>query len=86
MMGFLLLVCKIHFMLACVILTRRAEPKEPRERNGQTQDGVSKHQAVLALDMAAWQELIEVFNITEPMIPHREEEEESRSGTRGWYN
>lgn len=34
--------------------------------------------------MTAWKELIEVFGITEPMIPHREEEV-NHPGTRGWY-
>lgn len=30
-----------------------------------------KHQAVFALDYETWQKLIEAFDITEPMIPHR---------------
>lgn len=45
----------------------------------------SKHQAVLSLDMATWQELIEVFDIQEPMIMHREQEEYSSVGKKGWY-
>lgn len=45
----------------------------------------SKHQSVISLDMAQWEELIELFDITEPMIMHREEEEHSSVGAKGWY-
>ncbi len=44
-----------------------------------------KHQAVLSLDMATWQELIEVFEIKEPMIEHRAENAVPEVGARGWY-
>jgi hypothetical protein len=44
-----------------------------------------KHQAVLSLDMAMWKELIEIFDIKEPMIPNRKEEEHSSVGKTGWY-
>ncbi|TVY83934.1 EP300-interacting inhibitor of differentiation [Lachnellula suecica] len=47
--------------------------------------GQSKHQAVLALDMAEWKEAIELFDIKEPMIRHREEEAHSTGAKRGWY-
>lgn len=33
-----------------------------------------KHQAVFSLDYKTWQDLIEAFDITEPMIPHRGED------------
>ncbi|KAF4626382.1 hypothetical protein G7Y89_g11781 [Cudoniella acicularis] len=48
-------------------------------------DGSAKHQAVLALDMATWKQLIEAFDIKEPMIRHREDEEHNSVGKRGWY-
>lgn len=35
--------------------------------------------------MAEWKELIELFNITEPLIEHRPEEDNSRVGAKGWY-
>ncbi|KAI1006639.1 hypothetical protein K3495_g1575 [Podosphaera aphanis] len=44
-----------------------------------------KHQAVLDLDMASWQELIDVFDVKEPMIPHREEPDSGSIGNKGWY-
>jgi hypothetical protein len=45
----------------------------------------AKHQAVLAIDMDYWEQLIDVFDIKEPMIRHREEEEHSNVGKKGWY-
>ncbi|KAF7865181.1 hypothetical protein EAF04_006158 [Stromatinia cepivora] len=45
----------------------------------------ARHQAVLSLDMHDWQELIELFDIKEPMIGHREEKDNSNIGAKGWY-
>jgi hypothetical protein len=61
------------------------EATEPRKRNEQVGSGVSKHQAVLAIDMASWQELIDSFDIIEPLIPHRTEERARPVGATGWY-
>ncbi|TAQ89177.1 hypothetical protein B7494_g2493 [Chlorociboria aeruginascens] len=47
--------------------------------------GVSKHQAVLAIDMETWEELITLFEIKEPLIPHRQEEGHNSVGAKGWY-
>lgn len=44
-----------------------------------------RHQAVLALDMKEWQELIESFDIKTPMIKHREEENPGAVPKKGWY-
>jgi hypothetical protein len=66
-------------------LTVIIEATVPRSGQGNAKKGVSKHQAVLALDMAQWKELVEVFGITEPMIPHREEVVQE-IGAKGWYN
>lgn len=49
------------------------------------QDGVMKHQAVLSLDYQTWEELIEVFEITEPMIEHRKDTAVRELGGKGWY-
>ncbi|EHL00183.1 putative Non-structural maintenance of chromosome element 4 [Glarea lozoyensis 74030] len=51
----------------------------------QRDSGAMRHQAVLSLDMAMWKEMIEIFEIKEPMIPHRKEEEHSSVGRTGWY-
>ncbi|POS86879.1 hypothetical protein EPUL_001433 [Erysiphe pulchra] len=49
-------------------------------------DGPTKrYQAVLALDMANWKQLIEIFKINETIIPHREEPEVQNLGAKGWY-
>jgi len=44
-----------------------------------------KHQAVFSLDYGTWQDLIKAFDITEPMIPHRQDEQPVQVGSRGWY-
>jgi len=46
---------------------------------------ISKHQAVLALDYSTWQQLIQAFDIQEPMIPHRDDEPAAQVGSKGWY-
>jgi len=45
-----------------------------------------KHQAILAMDMATWEEIIRVLELKEPMIPHREEHVDRGPGARGWYS
>jgi hypothetical protein len=35
--------------------------------------------------MDYWEQLIDVFDIKEPMIRHREEEEHSNVSKKGWY-
>ncbi len=47
--------------------------------------GKMKHQAVLPMSYAIWEELISVFKIKEPMILHRDEEDYSNVGAKGWY-
>jgi hypothetical protein len=61
------------------------ELKEKSKDHAKAKGEHSKHQAILALDMATWLELIETFDITESIIPHREEEEHSTVGAKGWY-
>ena len=62
------------------------EPTAPVGRSDVAGKGVRKHQSILAIDYATWKDLIDVFDIREPMIPHREEEEQVQVGARGWYN
>ena len=47
---------------------------------------ISRHQAVFALDYATWQQLVQAFDIREPMIPHRDDGPAAQLGGRGWYN
>ncbi len=46
----------------------------------------TKHQAIIAMDMAKWKNIIERFDIQQPLIPHREEENLEGPGSRSWYN
>ncbi|RPD58216.1 hypothetical protein L227DRAFT_587218 [Lentinus tigrinus ALCF2SS1-6] len=46
-------------------------------------DGLVKHQMVMEFDMHTWKRAIEVFGITEPMIPQRQKSE-MRIGNK-WY-
>ncbi|KFY21582.1 hypothetical protein V493_07292 [Pseudogymnoascus sp. VKM F-4281 (FW-2241)] len=59
---------------------------EPLRRAEAVKKDVSKHQAIFAIDMATWEELIEVFEIREPIIEHRQEEVQRAVGARGWYS
>ncbi|KFY61407.1 hypothetical protein V496_05022 [Pseudogymnoascus sp. VKM F-4515 (FW-2607)] len=59
---------------------------EPLRRTESVKKDVSKHQAIFAIDMATWEELIEVFEIREPIIEHREEVVQRAVGARGWYS
>ncbi|KAG0650346.1 Non-structural maintenance of chromosome element 4 [Hyphodiscus hymeniophilus] len=61
------------------------EPTVPRTKAQIEEEGAHKHQSVIALDMAQWEELIELFDIKEPMIKHRVEEGHTAVGATGWY-
>ncbi|QSZ37104.1 hypothetical protein DSL72_009196 [Monilinia vaccinii-corymbosi] len=52
---------------------------------GGSSSHTARHQAVLSLDMHDWQEMIDLFDIKEPMIDHREEQDTSNIGAKGWY-
>ncbi|KAL1839293.1 hypothetical protein VTJ49DRAFT_1656 [Mycothermus thermophilus] len=45
-----------------------------------------RHQAIMSIDMETWRDLIDAFDIKEPMIPTREEEVDRGPGARGWYS
>lgn len=38
------------------------------------------------MDMQTWREIIEVFQLKEPMIEHRKETKATGPGARGWYS
>ncbi|KAK5990989.1 Non-structural maintenance of chromosome element 4-like protein [Cladobotryum mycophilum] len=56
------------------------------EEEGAVRQGASKHQAILSMDMVTWRDIIDTFNLVEPMIEHREESSISGPGARGWYS
>lgn len=56
------------------------------EEEGGVKREVAKHQAIFSMDMETWQDIIDTFHITEPMIKHRKEATASGPGARGWYS
>lgn len=58
---------------------------EPKTTNEQYEQGTARHQAIFSLDYATWQKLIKAFDITDSMIPTREDDSTARVADRGWY-
>ncbi|KAM0247000.1 hypothetical protein ACHAQJ_010028 [Trichoderma viride] len=52
---------------------------------GTVRQSTSKHQAILSMDMATWQDIIDTMGLREPMIEHRQELTVTGPGARGWY-
>jgi|TARA_R110002003_G_scaffold149_5_gene13527 hypothetical protein len=59
-------------------------PAQPHDIAEQRENNVQKNQAVLSIDYHTWQMFINAFDIKEPLIPHREEEE-TDVAPGGWY-
>ena len=49
------------------------------------EENISKHQAVFHLDFETWEEIIDIYDIKESIIPHRQSDEEANVGASGWY-
>lgn len=62
------------------------EPSEPHNIHDQRGKDSKRHQAVFSMDFATWKQLIEAFDIQEPLIDHRAEQHSTQMGSRGWYN
>lgn len=60
-------------------------PDKPRKIQEKRDQGVSNHQAVFSLDWPTWKGLIKAFDIKEPLIPHRNNDESTTINARGWY-
>lgn len=75
------------FIPSCVAHNNEIAPviREDHEDESARQ-GSAKHQAVLSIDMQAWQDIIQALQIKEPMIEHRQEVVNSGPGARGWYS
>ncbi|CAH0017720.1 unnamed protein product [Clonostachys rhizophaga] len=48
--------------------------------------GGSKHQAILSMDMATWEDIVETLELAEPLIKHRAESTRDNPGAKGWYS
>jgi hypothetical protein len=62
------------------IIIRGTDPHDP-EADGD----IPKNQAVIELDMQAWKDAIELFDITESAIPNRAPQA-TQVGANGWYS
>lgn len=60
--------------------------KEGTAAGAASRNGAMRHQAIMSIDFATWRDLIDAFEIKTPMIPHREEEENTGPGAKGWYS
>ncbi|KAF2845563.1 Nse4-domain-containing protein [Plenodomus tracheiphilus IPT5] len=59
-------------------------PAEPHGVSDQREKNVQKHQAVFSFDYPTWDMFIQAFDIQQPIIPHREREQQT-VGSAGWY-
>ncbi|WEW55949.1 hypothetical protein PRK78_001384 [Emydomyces testavorans] len=57
-------------------------PSEPALASEAQRKGLQRRQAVFSLDFETWRDLIEVFDIKKPLIPHRREDEAPSWGNR----
>ncbi|KAF2715539.1 Nse4-domain-containing protein [Pleomassaria siparia CBS 279.74] len=60
-------------------------PCQPHSLEEHREQQVQKHQAIFSLDYRTWRNLIQAFDIKEPLIPHRIEEEATVTAG-GWYS
>lgn len=58
-------------------------PAAPRGVSEQRDQGAQKHQAVFSIDYPTWKMFIDAYSIRDPLIPHREQEEDT--GGAQWY-
>ncbi|CAE7224246.1 unnamed protein product [Rhizoctonia solani] len=59
---------------------------DPPDQNDYEGGGIQKRQLVMELDVATWKRAIEVFNITESVIPTRDYSRNMQPpGKKGWY-
>jgi len=49
------------------------------------QTGAARHQAIFSIDYETWQKLIHAYDITDTMIPHRDDENVGQPNAHGWY-
>ena len=66
--------------LSANILT--LDPTKPYAPIEAQKKGIQKHQAVFSLDFDTWQAIIDLYDRKDCIIPHRQEEQQTR---RGWY-
>ena len=78
-----------HILVVLYITDTKAGPVDAESEQPATdrrKGGPSKHQAIFSMDMATWKDIIDTFEISEPLIPHRKEQTHQGPGARGWYS
>ncbi|CAK7224507.1 hypothetical protein SBRCBS47491_005575 [Sporothrix bragantina] len=63
---------------------RRRRRTDADDGNDEPED-TQRHQMILSIDMAMWKQMIELFNIEEPMIEHRETAQPFHPSGRAWF-
>ncbi|MCJ1257831.1 nuclear protein [Lignoscripta atroalba] len=58
---------------------------QPRSSKEIKDQAIQKHQAIFHLDFPTWEDLIEVFEIKECMIPNRRSVDGTQVSATGWY-
>ncbi|KAI2467851.1 hypothetical protein F4781DRAFT_423043 [Annulohypoxylon bovei var. microspora] len=61
-------------------------PVDREDETAASKHRAQKQQAVFSIDMKTWRDIISAFNITDPIIEHRQEQSHQGPGSRGWYN
>ncbi|KAL4913954.1 Nse4 C-terminal-domain-containing protein [Aspergillus aurantiobrunneus] len=59
-------------------------PSNPVVPSEAQRRGIQKRQSVFSLDFDTWKDLIDVYNIEQCIIPHRQEEQHNTA--QGWYS
>jgi hypothetical protein len=67
------------------ILANLRKGTDKPDSTAQHERGASRRQAIMKIDFPTWKKLITAFEITEPLIPHRDEEVITQVGGTGWY-
>jgi hypothetical protein len=77
-------LARIYTLDHCSVSDLRTVPSQPNDPLEQRESDAQKNQAVLSIDYQTWQMFIQAFDIREPLIPHRETQEQS-AAPEGWY-
>jgi non-structural maintenance of chromosomes element 4 len=57
-----------------------------KDPNVKPDRSVKRNQAFMSIDMGTWKDMIRAFGITEPLIPHRQEQVQHGISAGQWYS
>ncbi|KAK2875183.1 hypothetical protein FQN49_001700 [Arthroderma sp. PD_2] len=87
-LSMLCLICLLLselFLEASHLTCYQKVPSTPMPPSEAREQGIQKHQAIFGLDFDTWTQLIETFDIKDPLIPHRDDEAEGIPSTGRWH-